>query len=344
METLAAEAWHALEHGGAGARLVAHGGSNRRLPWFFVAAWARTAALVLRRRVDVVVCYDAATYLALWPLLTVLRVPRVALVNGLDLTWSRPPYGALLRRALPRASRVIAISRATAQVARAIGVPDDRLVVVAPSVDAPEVSESERAVARGAVRDRIGTTTADVVLLTVGRLVPRKGARWFVDEVMPGLPDTVHYVVAGSGPEDVAIARHAAARGLGGRVHILGAVTDAEREVLLRGADVFVQPNVATAGDMEGFGLVLVEAAKRGTFVVASALEGMPDAVADGESGMLCRPGDGAAWLAALTPLVADPVGRADLARRFADSARARFDTGGFGTRLAAEIATAARR
>jgi glycosyltransferase involved in cell wall biosynthesis len=341
METLAAEAWTALEHGSPGARLVAHGGTNRLLPWFFVTAWARTAALVLRRRVDVVVCYDAATYLALWPLLAMIRVPRVALVNGLDLTWERPPYGTLLRRALPRASRVLAISRATAQVARGVGVPDNRLVVVPPSVDAPEVSDGERAEARRAVRDRIGTAADDVVLLTVGRLVARKGARWFVEEVLPGLPHTVHYVIAGSGPEHAAIARGAVDRGLEHRVHLLGAVTDAERETLLRGADVFVQPNVATAGDMEGFGLVLVEAAKRGTPVVASALEGMPDAVADGESGVLCPPGDGAAWREALTGLVADPVARAELARRFADCARARFDTAGFGRRLEAEIATA---
>ena len=148
METLAAEAWAGLERGCPGARLVAHGRTNRALPVFLLGAWVRTATLVLRRRVDVVVAYDALTYLALWPLLVALRVPRVALVNGLDLTWDRGPYRAALRRALPRASRVLAISRATAEVARGLGVPDDRLVVVHPSVDAPVVSDADRRDAR----------------------------------------------------------------------------------------------------------------------------------------------------------------------------------------------------
>ena len=189
-----------------------------------------------------------------------------------------------------------------------------------------------------AVRRRLSTGEDDVVVLTVGRLVAAKGARWFVDEVLTVLPATVHYAIAGSGPEHDAIAAAAAARGLDRRVHLLGAVSDAEREALLRGADVFVQPNIPTPGDMEGFGLVLVEAAKRGTPVVASALEGMPDAVADGATGVLCAPGDATEWRDAVTKLVADPVVRAEFARRCADRARTTFDTEGFGRRLAAEL------
>jgi len=341
METLASDVWSALEGGCPGARLVAHGGTNRGLPWFLLRAWARTAALVVRGRVDVVVCYDATTYVVLWPLLTLLRVPRVALVNGLDLTWDRAPYRAVLRRALQRASRVLAISRATAAVAHGLGVPERRLAVIRLAVDAPDVSAADRAEARRAVREWLATGPDAVLLLTLGRLVVRKGTRWFVEEVLPGLPDDVHHVVAGAGPERDAVGRAAAAHGLAGRVHLLGAVSDAERETLLRGVDVFVQPNVATPGDMEGFGLVLVEATKRGTPVVASALEGMSDAVADGEAGVLCAPGDVDAWREAVGRLVADPVGRAALAARFAHRASELFDTERFGEQLARELAAA---
>ena len=200
---------------------------------------------------------------------------------------------------LPRALCVLAISRATVAVAWCGWVPDVCLVVVRTSVDARGCPTPSAGVARATLHARLELGADDVVLLTVGRLVVRKGMRWFVDEVMPVLPSTVHYVVAGSGPESETIARGGGrAWARTARWHLLGLVADAvKREVLLRGADVFVQPNVPTSGDMEGFGLVLVEAAKRGTPVVASALEGMPDAVADGETGILCRAGDADEWL-----------------------------------------------
>lgn len=342
METLAADVWTALERRCPGARLVAHGGTNRGLPWFLVTAWARTAALVVRRRVDVVICYDAATYVALWPLLTILRVPKIALVNGLDLTWSRAPYRRLLAHALPRASRVLAISRATAGVARDLGVPESQVAVIRLAVDAPAVGAADRADARRAVHHRLGLDADAVVLLTIGRLVARKGVRWFVDSVLPALADAdVHYAVAGSGPEQAAIEAAVTAHGLTGRVHLLGPVSDAERETLLRGADLFVQPNVVTPGDMEGFGLVLVEAAKRGTPVVASALEGMTDAVADGEAGVLCPPGDVDAWRATVQHLVADPAARQELARRGTARAWELFSVETFGAQLERELATA---
>jgi phosphatidylinositol alpha-1,6-mannosyltransferase len=342
METLAADVWTALDRRCPGARLVAHGGTNRGLPWFLLTAWARVAALVVRRRVDVVMCYDAATYIALWPLLTLLRVPRIALVNGLDLTWSRAPYRRLLTSALPRASRVLAISRATAAVARDLGVPEAQVSVVRLSVDAPIVSAADREDARTAVHERLALDPDAVVLFTIGRLVARKGVRWFVDSVLPALSGTaVHYAIAGSGSEQLAIEDAVAAHGLTGRVHLLGPVSDAERETLLRGVDLFVQPNVVTPGDMEGFGLVLVEAAKRGTPVVASALEGMTDAVADGEAGVLCPPGDVAAWRATVQRLVDDPAARTELARRGTERAWELFSVETFGAQLEDELAIA---
>jgi glycosyltransferase involved in cell wall biosynthesis len=57
-------------------------------------------------------------------------------------------------------------------------------------------------------------------------------------------------------------------------------------------ADLFVMPNVPIANDMEGFGLVALEAASCGTMVVASDLEGIKDAIIDGKNGVLVKPGD----------------------------------------------------
>jgi glycosyltransferase involved in cell wall biosynthesis len=237
---------------------------------------------------------------------------------------------------------VLAISRATAAVARDLGVSEQQVAVVRLSVDAPAVSPADRDDARAAVHRRLALDPDAVVLLTIGRLVARKGVRWFVDSVLPALTGpTVHYAIAGSGPEQDAIGAVVAAHGLTDRVHLLGPVSDAERETLLRGVDLFVQPNVVTPGDMEGFGLVLVEAAKRGTPVVASALEGMTDAVADGEAGVLCPPGDVDAWRATVQHLVDDPAARAELAQRGTARACALFSVETFGAQLEGELAAA---
>ena len=69
-------------------------------------------------------------------------------------------------------------------------------------------------------------------------------------------------------------------------------------------------------GDMEGFGLVTIEAAVRGTPVLASGIEGIRDAVIDGETGTLLPPQDADRWIEATSAAIADGDGRAEWGRR----------------------------
>ena len=118
---------------------------------------------------------------------------------------------------------------------------------------------------------------------------------------------------------------HGRELGLDERVHLLGAVDDADRERLLRGADVFVQPNIRVPGDMEGFGLVLLEAAMRGTTTVASGIDGIVDAVVDGRTGFLVPPGDAQAWTERISALVSSPSELPGIGARFQQASRALF-------------------
>ena len=140
------------------------------------------------------------------------------------------------------------------------------------------------------LRRQLGIRADQVILLTVGRLVRRKGVTWFVRHVLPHLPSSVTYLVAGEGPMADEVVRLVAELGLGNQVRLLGAVDEDDRERLLLGADMFVQPNIPVSGDMEGFGLVLLEAAMRGTTTVASGIDGIVDAVVDGRTDSWCRP------------------------------------------------------
>ncbi len=198
----------------------------------------------------------------------------------------------------------------------------------------PVPAAADRSARRALLRSRLGLHDRVFVLATLGRLVRRKGARWFVLEVMPRLPEHVHYVLAGDGPERSEIAQAARSSGVTARVHLLGPVDEDTRGLVLGGSDLFVQPNIPVEGDIEGFGLVVVEAAMMGTPVVAARLEGIEDAVSDGETGMLVPPGDTAAWVDAVQALVQDPAGTVCMGDRFARRAAELYSEAQMGSAL----------
>ncbi len=156
------------------------------------------------------------------------------------------------------------------------------------------------------------------MLLTVGRLVKRKGAAWFVANVLPKLPEDVTYVVAGEGPDQANLDSAIASAGQGSRVLHLGVLEDDTRDALYRRADAFVMPNIVVPNDVEGFGLVSLEAAVRDTPVIAADLQGIPEAVHDGANGFLVPPGDADAWVAKIEEMLAlTPAQRHALGQRF---------------------------
>jgi phosphatidylinositol alpha-1,6-mannosyltransferase len=325
METLAEGVWRSLAAVDPQAELVALGRANRNLVWWLPWALLRSAGLLARKRVSLVLTGDALTYAALAPLLRAFRVPNATMVMGLDLTYESRLYRAIVHRALRKAPSIIAISAATAERAVEFGVSRDRVEVLRLGVQAPLVTPADRKVARRAVHERLALPSDAVVLLTLGRLVRRKGAQWFIANVLPGLPDSVHYVVAGDGADADAVRERVTERGLQARVHLLGSVDDDVREELMRGADIAVQPNIRVPGDMEGFGLVTIEAAMRGTLVVASDLEGIKDAVVDGVTGVLVPPEDAAQWVATLSGLLEDREQLEAIAERFQQATIERY-------------------
>jgi glycosyltransferase involved in cell wall biosynthesis len=336
METLAAGVWRSMHARRPDAVLIAHGGSNRTLPWFVVTMLPRLAVLLLRRRVELVVAGDVLVNALVAPLTRLAGVPRCTMVMGLDLLFDNPLYRVLVRRPLRRTDSVMAISDATARVAGDIGVSRDHVHVVRLGIPVPPAVA--RDVAADGVRRLLGLDDDVVVLLTLGRVIPRKGARWFVEEVMPRLPGSAHYVVAGRGPDEDAVREAAVRAGVAGRVHVLGRVDEHSRDLLLTGADLFVQPNVPVPGDMEGFGLVTIEAALRGTPVVAADLEGIKDAVIDGRTGLMLPPGDARAWADRLRALLAAPTELASIGARFRSEAERLYSEDVMGEQIAAVL------
>jgi len=224
-------------------------------------------------------------------------LPTSVTLHGLDVIYAGVGYPLLRRLFLRRFDKYICISEATRRAAIEHGVPAERINVIGIGVDVP-------AVANSVPRDMN-------CVLFVGRLVRRKGLEWFVRDVMPGLVSRfsrLKIVVLGDGPERSRIAIAAAMAGIEDRIVWLGSQSDDVKMHWMARAAVCVMPNIAVPNDMEGFGIVALEAAAAGCPVVASDIEGLQDAVSDGESGALVPPGDVRAWLAAIDALLADAV------------------------------------
>ncbi len=94
---------------------------------------------------------------------------------------------------------------------------------------------------------------------------------------------------------------------LEGRVRLLGRISDDALLSLYRGADLFVMPNLSVPGDMEGFGIVMLEAGLSRLPTVAARLEGIQDVIHEGENGHLVASGDAGAFASVITQYYRQP-------------------------------------
>ena len=280
----------------------------RVVPFLARAAWHIRRA-VARGDVDVVLFSSMVTATLALPLRGFFDrhgVTAAAIVHGLDVTTSFPPYQWLVPKVFGALDAVLPVSRATAAACEARGLAHSKVHVVPNGIDLERFPPLlDRATMRGELREALATERHplpdDALLLcSVGRQVERKGFAWFVEHVMPRLPSQVHYWLAGDGPRADAIQAAIDRHHVGDRVRLLGRVSEADLVRLYRGADLFIMPNVPVEGDMEGFGIVMLEAGQCGCPVVASRLEGIQDVVTNGVNGQLVEPEDPEAFAEAI--------------------------------------------
>lgn len=278
---------------------------------------------VRRYGIDVVLHSSMVTASAMIPVQGKLRAygaRTAAIVHGRDVTLPNPVYQRLVPRVFGAVDLVLPVSRATGEACLQRGLTPEKLRVIPNGID---MDRFEAPVDRATAREKFaaegyGLPEDALLLCSVGRQVERKGFTWFIDQVLPGLPENVHYWLAGEGPEAERIREVISARGLARRVRLLGRVSEADLHRLYSAADLFAMPNIPVPGDMEGFGVVMLEAGLCGLPTVAANLEGVRDVITSGENGHLVESGNAAAFAEVIRTYHADR----DLLRR--DGLRAR--------------------
>jgi phosphatidylinositol alpha-1,6-mannosyltransferase len=280
-------------HSGADVRmLVLRSGWNERgysTPLFLARALREIRRLARAKEIDAVLfssMLTATLSVPLRPLLKRMNILSAAIVNGLDATTPTWPYPLIVRRAFRALDLVMPISRATEDACIARGLDPKKSKVISLGIRSDRFQQDrDRAEARHELEAK--GHDGKLLLCSVGRLVPRKGVAWFIANVVPLLPENILYLVAGEGPDRPRIEKLISDYRLERSVKLLGAITDEELETLYNGADLFLMPNVPVPNDMEGFGLVMLEAGMCGLPTVASNIEGIADVITEGRNGHL---------------------------------------------------------
>jgi len=253
---------------------------------------------------------------------SVARMKVIIGAHGLEiLKEKRGLRRRLIRMAFCRAHRGVAVSQYTRQTLIRLGVPEEQVVFIPNGVDVEIFRPREKSTQ---LIHRYGLKGKKVIL-TLARLVARKGQ----DQVIKALPQVLGsvpqavYVVVGQGHNQARLQELVRSLGLTGRVIFAGYVPDDELVDHYNLADVYIMASreIEEQGDVEGFGITFLEAGACQVPVIGGRSGGIPDAILNGQTGLLVDPLDVGEIAEALISLLTDQ----DLAFRLGQRGRQRI-------------------
>jgi len=311
MEKYAYDLYHALKSD-LQVDLLKHDRGKLSLPFFFIKC---LLFLLLRGKHYTHIHFgDAVLSPLAWIAKRSTNASISTTVHALDVIYNNRIYQFIVPRCLAGLDKIVAVSRYTLEQCVQRGVSRERCYVIPNGINPREVDIPVPALATLAEKYHIHVT-GKKILFSIGRLIRRKGIHWFVEQVMPMLDDRYIYLIAGNGPEFATITAAVRRLGPGGRVYMLGGIPDAEKYCLYRHAELFIMPNIPIAGDAEGFGITVIEAAACGLPAVVANLEGIPDTIIDGVTGTLVQSGNAGQFAEAIEHAAFDRDRIVNLAR-----------------------------
>lgn len=267
-------------------------GIELRTCWFLIRLLLTLPSIVKREKADVILFSSMVTALLALFVRSRVNIPMVTINHGQDVTLPFGLYQKLLPQIFKNLNGVISISEATRNASIARGLSPAKGTVIPNGMEIQPRSYN-KFYSRQIIEETFNLDLGDkYLLLSVGRQVKRKGHAWFLENVLPLLENDVVYLLIGQGKEHKHLQDLKARSNCGDRIILVGA----QPQELLRhaydAADIFIMPNIPVAGDLEGFGVVMLEANEARTPVVASDLEGIRDVIQNGINGYRVPPYD----------------------------------------------------
>ena len=293
--------------------------------WFHVRQMARLAGFMRLQRPHVVNPHLFRSAAIAAPLARLVGIPGVVETYHGREAWRQGPLRGrfLVDRLVARlVTRVIAVSRGAAEfLVHGKGYPARKVVVIPNGRDLTRFAPGRH---RDTVRKELGVDRDAPLVGVVGRLETQKGHVYLLD----AWPDVVRahpgarLLVVGDGSLREALVTQALRRGVADSVIFTGFRADVER--ILAAIDVLALPSLH-----EGMPLTVIEAAAAGRPVVATAVDGTPEVVRNGETGYLVPPAEPRPLARALLALLNDPDLATGMGREGYRWARERFDVNG---------------
>lgn len=256
------------------------------------------------------------------------HLKRAVTLHGLDIVF---PLRYFQRRIIPRFNsfdQIFAVSQATADAAVLRGIKPSKVTVIPNGVDPIHLCAPAKST-------QYEDNKKDIpYFITLGRPVKRKGFSWLMKHVIPVIEGDFKLLMVGpfdQNPSWKESLLHFLPKKLNtlitlflgfptdqnemrqllktypDKIQHLGKVSFDQLSILLANAHAFLMPNIEVIGDMEGFGLVCLEASTAGTLVVAAELEGITSAVKHNRNGLLLASQNHAAWIEQLQAILNTP-------------------------------------
>lgn len=255
---------------------------------FFLARLARKLPSIVNEFKPDVILFSSMVTASLAKLTRErIDVPMVTINHGQDVKMPIGLYQKFVPKVFDALDGVISVSRSTRDECIKRGMAPEKGVALPNGFDMSDFKEvPNKEIARKSIEKAFSIDLSDKkLLLTVGRQVKRKGHEWFISEVLPKIKSEVVYLAIGEGPEHDRLIEVLSTSEVKAKVVLAGKQPDSILKEAYSATDLFIMPNIPVSGDMEGFGIVLLEANLAATPAVASDLEGIKDVVENGKNG-----------------------------------------------------------
>lgn len=313
--------------------VIAYKNGENKVLWFGSLKSRIQAVLKENPNIKLIHLNDGSMGIACLWLRKQTNIPVIVTYHGLDITF---PLDFFQQKLIPKLSEfagAICVSQSTRNECLQRGFDKEKTFTVKNGVDS---NIADIPFDRGIIEKLRHNFEVDVtgkhILVTLGRPVKRKGFSWFLKNVMPSFnPDICLLMIGPMKTEKTFFEKALQAMPdkfnnnvqlmLGSpsdtqdveeqlkkqdNVFHLGSLPYEDLLQVLSLADLFIMPNIHVSGDIEGFGLVALEASMRGTFVLASGIEGITDAVVDRQNGYLLPSENANAWIDTVHELLSD--------------------------------------
>ncbi len=246
-----------------------------------------------------------------------LKIPYVISLHGLDINLALKNRPRLTRKILNKAERVIVNSRYTYEIVKKLKIDSKKIHLLYPTtqIDTYIIPEKTQQLKRD-----LSLGSEDKILLTVGRLSRRKAQDLVIQAVAKLNNPHLKYFIVGSGPMEKNLRKMIKDYNLEKQVFVLTDVADNNLPYYYNLADIFVLPHRHEKEDIEGFGIVFLEAAMFGLPIIAGSSGGVTDILTDQKNALLVKNDD----LDGLTRQVDSLLNNTELSAKLGSQAKAR--------------------